>query len=152
MPTLLNKPISEDYLAVDFSTSSCIHEKLSCIEDNSRKISSLTKKKQKNTEKISATLDFLRLSKKYLSTTQIESFVKFSAISEASSHTLRGITKQLDTLESTAKDTLLHTDTATSLVHNKLNAVISLQQFALSCLENIISLGDTLLQNLERIQ
>ena len=144
MLQLLNKPSS---------TPACIHEILVSIEDNTRKISTLTKKKQKNAEKISATLDFLRLSKKYLSETQIESFVKFSTVSEASSHILPGITKQLDTLESTiistAKGALIHTDNDPD--HDKLSILISLQQFTLSCLENVIISGDMFLQNLEYI-
>jgi len=121
------------------------------IEDNAYKIASLTKTKNKLAEKISATLDFLRLSKKYLSESQIESFVKFSTVSEASSHILLGITKQLDTLETTAKNTLIHNDTDLDQVHNKLSSLISLQQFALNSLENVIILANTFLQNLEAI-
>ena len=133
------------------STPACIHEMLVSIEDNAYKIASLTKTKNKLAEKISATLDFLRLSKKYLSESQIESFVKFSTVSEASSHILLGITKQLDTLETTAKNTLIHNDTDLDQVHDKLSSLISLQQFALNSLENVIILANTFLQNLEAI-
>ena len=146
MPSLLNKPSP---------TPACVHEMLASVEGNTRKIASLTKLKNKHTEKISATLDFLRLSKKYLSEPQIEAFVKFAAISKINSSILPNITKQPDAAEAAAvtaaKEALLHTNADLDFVYGKLSALAASQQSVLGCLENIISFGDKLLQSLNSL-
>ena len=130
----------------------CTHEILSIIESNSHRISWLTKQKNKRAVKISATLDFLRLSKRYLSGTQIVTFVKFSAVSEASSYTLQNIAKQIDELKAlgTVRDALLHNSTDIDPVHSELHELLTLQHTAIDCLENLITVSNALLQALEQ--
>ena len=130
------------------ATPEQINEMIASIEDNTRQIYILAKEKNKIAEKIAASLDFLRLSKRYLSQDQIGSFANFSNISEKKSRTLKQVLQEIDTLKSldTVKRELLHTNSDLNLVYDELEAILELQRRALGCLEDIISSGKALMQ------
>ena len=130
------------------ATPDHINDMIASIEDNTRQIYILAKEKNKMAEKIAANLDFLRLSKKYLSHEQIGSFASYSNISERNSQTLRHVLQEIDTLKSleAVKRELLHTNTDLDLVYDELEAILELQRRALSCLEDVISSGKALME------
>ena len=120
-----------------------IDEMIASIEDNTRQIYIHAKEKSKIAQKISASLDFLRLSRKYLSREQIESFTNFSNISEQNSHTLKQVLQEIDTLQplDTVKRELLHNDPDLNLVYVELESMLRLQRTALSCLKDVLNSG-----------
>ncbi|MCL2852376.1 MAG: hypothetical protein FWE20_04980 [Defluviitaleaceae bacterium] len=130
------------------ATPDRINQMIASIEDNTRQIYTLAKEKSKIAEKIAANLDFLRLSKKYLSREQIGSFVSFSGISEKNSHTLKQVLQEIDTLKSldAVKRELLHTNTDLDLVYGELEAILDLQRSALRCFEDVLISGRELMQ------
>ena len=130
------------------ATPNHINDMIASIEDNTRQIYTLAKEKSKIAEKISASLDFLRLSKKYLSREQIDSFTSFSNTSERNSRTLKQVLQEIDKLKSldTVKRELLHTDSDLDLVYCELEAVLELQRFAQRCLEDVLSSGKALMR------
>jgi hypothetical protein len=129
-------------------TSDNINAMITSIEDNTREIYLLMRARSKLTEKVSASLDFLRLSRRYLSRKQIESFARFTSVLENNSTTLGELLVEIATLKSldAVKKELLHTNTDLNLVYNELNSVLELQQRALFCLEDIQEAGDDLLR------
>ncbi|MCL2617333.1 MAG: hypothetical protein FWD96_06790 [Defluviitaleaceae bacterium] len=129
------------------ATPSHINEMIASIEDNTREIYIRMREKSKMSERISASLDFLRLSKKYLSREQIESFTMFSDISEKNSRSLKHIMLEIAAIKSldAVKKELLHTNTDLDLVYDKLGSVIELQRSALSCLRDVLRSGEGLL-------
>ena len=130
------------------ATPDHINEMIASIEDNTRQIYIMAKEKNKIAEKIAANLDFLRLSKRYLSHEQIESFASFSNISERNSRTLRQVLQEIDALKSldAVKRELLHTNSDLNLVYDELEAILELQRRALGCLEDIIGSGKALMR------
>jgi len=125
-----------------------INEMIASIEDNSRQIYILAKEKNKIAEKISATLDFLRLSKKYLTRDQIDSFTNFSATSQCKALALRQTLSELDTLKplDTVRRELLHNNSDLSLVYSELDAMLLLQRTALGCLEDVLDSARSLMR------
>ena len=153
MIALLNKPTpaigdttAQARLAT--ATPSRINDIIASIEDNARNICNLVKEKSKSAEKISANLDFFRLTRQCLSCEQITSFASFSKISTKDSHMLKATLREIAALRSlsTIKKELLHTHTDLDLVYNELQIIFDLQCDALSYLEEILNSSDQLLK------
>ena len=122
-----------------------VSEMITLIEDNTRHIATLTRQKNKNSERVSAQLDFLRSTKRYLSEEQIEAYVGFAVVSNFGSGKLREILIQIHKRKDleNVKRQLLNSQTDFGLVLGDLLEIARYQREAIQCLEDIISSGES---------
>lgn len=122
------------------SLSICVGDIISIIEDNTRNIAILTRKRIKRGERISARLDLLRSTKRYLTQAQVEAYATFSMTSANEGRNIKEFMEEVDKLKSlpNVKRQLLNSDTDFSSVMEDLEEVAKYQKEIISALTNII--------------